>query len=435
MKIGFIQNLIDLARGKISFNDLKIIQCTFYYLSFFHYLKIKKKLSEKIERNEKLQVCFMGYQDAENIDVFTDLYQLIKNDNVFEVSVVIVPYTHDDKNEMINIQNKSELYLKKKNIIPILGYNSKADDYLNLYDKFDIVFFEVEYDWIPKQFSPKNFPHALTYYIPYGQFLANNIQHHFNQKMMNQFYKIYPTSKEVAKMMKKYSLIKGINISKFLGNPKNQKFFNTSKSIKNVWKIQNDKKKKIIWAPHHMWASYSNFLYYKDIFIELSQKYKNTVQFAFKPHPALKQSLISQKIMTEEEVRKYYEYWQTTENCQLEEGEWFDLFQGSDAMILDSIGFMLEYSLTGKPACVIYRKKNNKREMKFSKVGEKIFQLLYKASTKDEIENFINAMVIANNDLQKNKRMDYIYKNYTPPNNNTAELNIYYDLKKDLKIC
>lgn len=435
MKINFIQNLIDLTRGKISCKDLKITQCIFYYISFFHYINIKKNLSKKIKKNEKLQVCFMGYQDANNVDVFTNLYQLIKNDKHFNVSVVIVPYTHDDKNEMINIQNKSELYLKKKNIASILGYNSKSDDYIDLYNKFDVVFFEIAYDWIPKQFSPENFPLALTYYIPYGQFLADNIRHHFSQKMMNQFYKIYPTSKDVAKMMKKYSLIKGININKFIGNPKNQKFFNSTEPIKNVWKTQSNEKKKIIWAPHHMWASYSNFLTYKDVFIELSKKYKDCVQFAFKPHPALKQSLISQKIMTKEEIDEYYKYWHTSENCQLEEGEWFNLFKTSDAMILDSIGFMLEYSLTGKPACVIYRKKNNKREMKFSKVGEKIFQLLYQASTKKEIENFIKEIVINNNDYKKNKRMNYIYKNYTPPDNNTAEINIYHDIKKDLKIC
>lgn len=90
---------------------------------------------------------------------------------------------------------------------------------------FDLTFFEVEYDWVHPYFKAQNFPNALSFVIPYGQYLANNIHYHLSCKMMSYVYKIFPTSVAVGNMMKKYSLIKGRNIcDRYLGNPKTDIF-------------------------------------------------------------------------------------------------------------------------------------------------------------------------------------------------------------------
>ena len=398
------------------------------------YKKTLKRIQQKILNSEKINVCFIGYQDGASCDVFTSLYNLFNTDKIFNVSVICLPFNHDSEIDMLEHQHVAMEYLKTLKIPAIPGYDEKTHTFINHHDKYDIVFYEVDYDWIRPEFSVSNFPNALNFFIPYGQFLADNIDYHFSQKMMSEFYCIYPPAKNIMNMMKKYSYVEGINVnSEFLGNPKTQSFFDRNYSPKDVWKSQQSCLKKIIWAPHHLWANYSNFLEYKDFFVKLAQKYRDKIQIAFKPHPALKGSLREKAGWSDEQIFNYYNLWDKMPNTQLETGGWTDLFLTSDAMIMDSIGFMLEYSLTGKPACVQYKEDRQKqRIMKFSECGEQLFNLLYHSKNETEIISFIENVVLNDNDIKKSKRQKYIIENYLPPYENTASQNIYNDVKRKI---
>lgn len=398
------------------------------------YKKTLTKIQHKILNNEKLKVCFIGYQDGASCDVFTSLYNLFNADKNFNVSVICLPFNHDSITDMLEHQHAAMEYLNTLKIPAEAGYNEKTHSFVNHHDEYDIVFYEVDYDWIRPEFSVSNFPNALNFFIPYGQFLADNIDYHFSQKMMSEFYCIYPPAKNVMDMMKKYSYIKGINVnSEFLGNPKTQLFFDKKYHPKNVWKAQSADVKKIIWAPHHLWANYSNFLEYKDFFVKLAQKYNGKIQIAFKPHPALKGSLSAQAGWSDKQIDDYYGLWNSMPNTQLETGGWTDLFLTSDAMIMDSIGFMLEYSLTGKPSCVQYKEnQQHQRIMKFSDCGEQLFDLLYHSQNETEIISFIENIVLNDNDIRKNKRQKYIEENYLPPYGKTAAENIYEDIRRKI---
>ena len=97
----------------------------------------------------------------------------------------------------------------------------------------------------------------------------------------------------------------------------------------------------------------------------------------------------------------------------------------SDAMILDSLGFMLEYSLSMKPACVLYREnENGERIMKFSECGEEVYNLLYHAKSKYEIENFVE-LIKRGEDPLFEKRKQFIDDNYLPPYQKSGSENIY----------
>lgn len=406
------------------------------------WIKLKKRYSKNLHRikqkttnKERVSICFIGYADGASCDTFTNLYRLFKKDSGFDVSVIVLPYSHDSKENMIECLDKAVEYCRSIGVDAEPGYDKEKDEFINRHNQYDIVVFENAYDWVRPEFSVSNFPNALTFFIPYGQFLANNINYHFLQKMMSEFFCIYPTSKSVANMMKKYSLIDGQNINKeFLGNPKNQAFFDKKYKAKDVWKKQSKKKKRIIWAPHHLWARYSNFLKYKDVFIELAKEYENEIQIAFKPHPALKSSLKERAGWTNEQINDYYDLWNNMPNTQLEDGDWTDLFLCSNAMILDSVGFMAEYSFSGNPLCVLYNEdEKGNRIMKFSDCGEELFELIYRAKTKDECIDFIKNIVLENNDYQKVARDRYILENYLPPYGKTASENIYSDIKKKVQ--
>ncbi len=390
------------------------------------YRKIQKGLRLKFG-NQPIRVGFIGYADGASCDVFTNLYKIFAKDPRFTCEVVILPYSHDDKNAMIQKHRKAMEYVRNQGITPLPGYDEKNDAMVNYGGSFDIVFFENEYDWVDPIFKVDNFRDALSFVIPYGQYLADNIQQHLSHRMMSEVFRVYPTSKPVGKMMKKYSEISGWNINAtYLGNPKIDGFFNVGEVV-DVWKKAKKGQKRIIWAPHHTWAPYSNFLtYYKD-FLEYAKANKD-IFIAIKPHPALRDSLRDINKWSDTEINQYFDTWKNGDNTDLFEGEWFDLFQTSDAMVMDSIGFMLEYSLSGKPACVIYRENNRgEREMRFSECGEELYETLYHAKSMIEIKSFLE-MIRKGEDDNKVSRLSYINDNYTPPYGKSGAENIYNDI-------
>lgn len=395
----------------------------YYFYSIKHRLVIYRLRNNY--KKTPIRVGFLGYLDGASCDVFTDLYNRFCQDDNFNCDIVVVPYSHDSKNKMIEKHEKAISYLKDKGIEALPGYDKDNDSYIDYSNKFDIVFFEIEYDWVLSLFKVENFRNSLSFIIPYGQYLADNIKGHMSCKMMSEVFTVFPTSKAVCNMMKKYSVIYGKNVhSEYLGNPKIDKFFKRNVEILDVWKKAKKGQKRIIWAPHHTWAGYSNFITFASFFLDFA-KQNPDVFIAIKPHPALKDSLKFVNKWSEKEIEDYFNKWTTSSNTDIFEGEWFDLFKTSDAMILDSIGFMLEYSLTGKPACVIYREgENRERKMKFSECGEEIYELLYHAQNVEEIKEFID-MIKINADPMKSERQTYINKNYTPPYGNLGYTNIY----------
>jgi hypothetical protein len=115
------------------------------------------------------------------------------------------------------------------------------------------------------------------------------------------------------------------------------------------WKtVEGGKRlKRVIWAPHHSVGSgdhagmdYSTFLEYADFMLEMARKYADRIQFAFKPHPLLRNNL--RACWPEEKIDAYYRQWETLPNTQLELGSYKGLFVHSDAMIPDCGSFTIE---------------------------------------------------------------------------------------------
>ena len=158
---------------------------------------------------------------------------------------------------------------------------------------------------------------------------------------------------------------------------------------------------------------------------ELAEKYKDSIQIAFKPHPMLKPKLDQR--WGREKADEYYNRWAELENGQLEQGEFKDLFLGSDAMILDSISFIAEYTITNKPAFFTIGKTSR---VNLNTFGKKIFKELYKPNgdLKKGIEDFVVNVVINGNDYQREKRTQFINEYMLPPNGISASENIYNDM-------
>ena len=181
----------------------------------------------------------------------------------------------------------------------------------------------------------------------------------------------------------------------------------------DVWKPQEVKKKRIIWAPHHTvdyLFNFSNFLTYCEEMLRIAEKYKEQIQIAFKPHPVLKFKLIN--LWGVEKTEDYYNRWLNLANGQIEQGDYIDLFKTSDAMIHDCGSFTAEYLYTQKP--VLFQIRDEKVKEEFNTFGQACFAQHYHAYSIEETEAFIRDVVIADNDPKKEDREQF-YKNYLYP--------------------
>lgn len=227
------------------------------------------------------------------------------------------------------------------------------------------------------------------------------------------------TLKNIPKLYTKNNYVTGVPMQDMLLLPR-EKF-------KDPWKEQNRRKKRIIYAPHHSipgtngaYIEYSTFLLFGEFLLQMAIKYKDKVQWAFKPHPTLYPKLI--KIWGKERTDKYYSIWRELEYTQIELGEYVGLFKYSDAMIHDCSSFVIEYLFSQNPVMFLQvdQTQTDSHQGEFAKEALKSH---YIGHSEEEIEKFI-INVINNVDSMHSKRLSYYDKYLIPPKNRTACDNI-----------
>lgn len=214
-------------------------------------------------------------------------------------------------------------------------------------------------------------------------------------------------------------IVTGIPLQDFLSLPKEK--------CKDPW-YPDRSKKRIIYAPHHSFKGYNGefieyatFLEFGEFMLGMAKKYANEVQWVFKPHPSLKLKLI--KIWGEERTQEYYDAWASLPNAQLKVGAYNDIFAYSDAMIHDCSSFIVEYQYTHNPILFLEEKHRTAEEMFLNGYGYEAYKVHYHASTKQQIEDFIQS-VIRGEDSMKEERDVFFNKYMTIPNGKSACENI-----------
>ena len=84
------------------------------------------------------------------------------------------------------------------------------------------------------------------------------------------------------------------------------------------------------------------------------------------------------------------------------QGDYFDLFKTSDALITDCGSFLAEYLFTKKPILHLRTKLQNRP---FNKIGKKIIENYYQIYNLDELKNIFNRIILDNEDYLKKKRL------------------------------
>jgi hypothetical protein len=385
--------------------------------------KNHQKALEIVRQKEKVKVAF--FLTHESVWKYDLLFDLMLANPRFEPQIFVCPIVNFGKENMLFEMDKAYNAFKNRGYDVVKTFDNATGEYLDIKKTFlpDIVFFTNPYEGlVDYRYYIKEFSNTLTCYVPYA-IMTVNYDFIYNLKFHNLVWKFFsetPIHNGIALQKQKN---KGKN-NVLTGYPGFDQLL-LGKIVNNsVWKNPNSSLKKIIWAPHHAisdWNKVANFLEYCDFFLELAVKYKDKLQIAFKPHHLLRIKL-EQEYWGKEKTDAYYGKWMNLPNGQCENGEYTDLFLTSDALIHDCGSFMAEYLVTGKPSLFMVRDDSVMEH--WNAFGEKAVEAHYQSRNEEQLIDFIENVVLNNNDWMKEGRTDFVQSVLIPKNKFTASENI-----------
>lgn len=365
----------------------------------------RDKVAATLKKKEKIVVAF--FLQSPSVWKYDRLYRLLETLQPYEPIVVVCPFNvhlNYDRTETLKVMKKSEAFVQANHYRYISGYNEQTNKWRNIKKEInpDIIFYTKPYKDTLPAFHIYNFKDKLNCYAPYGIGCVDLYRINYNIPFNNLLWKFFVETTFQQGFAQKYALGKGEN-TEVVGSLGMETILLKDYQPKDVWKPQPQRKKRIIWAPHHTvdyLFNFSNFFTYCEFMFDMAEKYQDQIQIAFKPHPILKFKLIN--IWGEERTETYYKKWSDLSNGQLEDGYYIDLFMTSDAMIHDCASFTAEYLYTGKPTMFII--KDHTTGEHWNDFGKICFDLHYQAHNENDIESFIKNVIIDGDDVKMAER-------------------------------
>lgn len=407
-------------------------------VSIIFKLKIKKALSNhkkaliEVRKKDKIKVAFFALFSS--IWKYDELYKLMVKHDRYDPIIIVCPIVNQGKDFMMGEMERTFQNFKSKNYNVIKAYGQEGDKYLDVKKiiKPDIVFYTNPYlGLIDNRYYLDKFTDTLTCYVPYACMTTDFIEF-YDLDFHNLVWKIFCETEIHKEITSNIQRSKGKNMV-VTGYPGCDALMIGNKPSIDVWKNKDKRIKRIIWAPHHIIDNgnkVSNFLEYYEIMLEIAKKYNKEIQIAFKPHPLLRLKLEKNPEWGKDRTDNYYNSWKNLENGQHENSEYIDLFLGSDALIHDSGSFITEYLATGKPSLFMIR---DESIMKYWSIyGQKAISVHYQSRNERQLIDFIDQVVLANNDWMKKERLDFVNNIIYPPNGMTATENILSSLESEL---
>lgn len=287
----------------------------------------------------------------------------------------------------------------------------------------DIVFLAKPYlgvtDW-----DVWNMDRELVCYVPYC--FQNGESEDFLFGQENHLWRNFYATPGVRRICEQVMSNAAANVV-VTGSPAVDSFLaDSAEHTPSAWKACSPGLKKIIWAPHwsvagDSWFKTATFLEVAEDMLRLAEQYADRVQWAFKPHPLLRDTLYRLPGWGRERTDAYYERWASMPNTQLETGGYGALFKQSDAMVHDSGSFIMEYLLVDKPCMYLLAKDA------FSGFNQDTRQALdcYRmGSSAADVERFVLDLLENRPDAMALRRSRYRKFVLLPPGGRSAAQNI-----------
>jgi len=372
------------------------------------HFELENNLIAKIKNNKKIRVLFLVVH--ESIWKFDTLFERLRDSELFEPQILVCPYTIDTKEVMLDNLDKSYKFFKSKSY-PV--YNALDNGKWLSVDTLspDIVFFTYPHSLTLDKYYSDVFLNYLSCYSGYGLKTVSygEGQDQYNQLFHNCMWKTFISSPEDFDITNRVAVVKEKSVE-LSGCCNSELLFLRNSEHLSQTQPQEREKKLIIWAPHHTitesWLPLATFLKNHSFFQELALKTKDTVDWVFKPHPALRAKMYKHSDWGEQRTNEYFSFWEQQENTSIQEGDYIDLFVQSDALILDSATFVGEYHFVDKPMLYLM---NDNALNSFTPLGRDCLDACTIAYENRDIENFVQA-VLENKDDNKKARAEFLAK-------------------------
>ncbi|GHS94088.1 hypothetical protein FACS1894139_15990 [Planctomycetales bacterium] len=357
-------------------------------------------IREKARRGEKIRVCFLVNFAA--AFAARPVFEKMLGDSFFDPFILVSPFvnTYEKADEIKEYEKTyAELSTAYKNVFRAYDASTTGGQYVDFMDRMDIAFIPTnDQTREPIMYRIYNFvKHGVpTLMVYYGyRTLAAEM---FFTDTTALLWKLFTENKISDRELRDG----GLDNTVLSGCPNVDKMAAAKPVPRN--------RKKIIIAPHHSITGIgldSQFLKYADLFVELPRLYPD-IDFVFRPHPLLKNALYHHPLWGREKTDKYFEKLLLASNIVFDDnGEYFDLFLNSDAIIHDCGSFLPEYLFSEHPAAYmadsaknIYRNRND-----FSKM---CLDHYYQCFAREDIINFIDKVVVGGIDSMKDKRAAFV---------------------------
>lgn len=428
-------NAFDTIYKTLTFHDFWIsLSPRFLKHSIHSIRKEQNRIVQRLRSKNNYIVVFFLQNDS--IWKYDALYQLLEASPFFTPYVVVSPYNVHivyDKQECFRVLKHTLAFAQEKGYRCLSTYDFETNTWVDIKAMLhpDIVFFTKPYKDTLPNYHLYHFRDTLTLYTSYGIPCVDIYRENFNLSFHNLLWKFLMETDIHQQIYSEHSLCQGEN-GVVVGCIGTETLMTHDHIVNDEWKKQSIRKKRVIWAPHHTvdyLFNFSNFLIYCDEMFRIANKYKDQIQIAFKPHPVLKFKLIN--IWGKEKTEAYYQRWTDLENGQIAEGSYMDLFLTSDALIHDCGSFTAEYLYTHKPVLFMVRDENVKK--RWNPFGQQCLKQHYHATNIDQIEQFIQSVVINGNDTMKEQREQF-FKDYLYPKDGVMpSQKIYNILEEALK--
>lgn len=370
-------------------------------------------LAEKIRRKDAITVAF----------TVTDLprwrsdhvIQRMMQNSRFRPFIWILPIFEDSEEQARNLETMKAYFYEHNYEVAVY---STLEEIRAKYAP-DIVILSL---LVSEPINVLDMDRELTCYVPYCY--QNTRKLDFINRQSCYVWRNFYATPGIKKVASSVMANGGCNVVA-VGSPVADNYFSAAAGDSpSVWRSCGEGMKRVIWAPHWSvgnvsWFNVATFLDVADDMVRLAEKYASRVQWAFKPHPALRSTLYNHPDWGKEKTDAYYDRWASMPNCQLEIGAYVDLFKQSDAMVHDSGSFIMEYLLVNKP-CMYLRKQGGFND--FNDDTLKALDCYHRGSTAQDVEKFIQDLLSGTEDTMKEKRARFRDEYLLPPGGSCAQL-------------
>ena len=311
--------------------------------------KVIENIRQKLGRGERINVAFLAM--SVSFWKYDELFAFMRQDRRYNPRVIFTARPIDAPEIQEMHRQKIETYCNERGF----PFQESLKDF-----EPDILFYAQPYkNSVMENMRAYNFTKALICYVPYAFFISN-YKWAYDAQVHNLAWKLFYPSELHRKNAEELAFNKGRNVE-VVGYPLADKFATPAKS--DPWKIKDKNLKRIVWGVHHSilsddLADCGTFLKFADTMLQLA-KSRPDYQFAFKPHPHLKEHLYKHPDWGKDRSDAYYAEWNKADNTFLVDGDYIDLFKTSDALIHDCGSFTVEYLFVDKPVLYIGNERNN----------------------------------------------------------------------------